>query len=65
MPPRRPSVPEAFKKGLELLEAEKVPFVVIGGLAASLQGEPRNTEDADFMITLPASKVYRLAQLFL
>ena len=62
MLPRRPSVPEAFKKGLELLEAERVPFVVIGGLAASLQGEPRNTEDADFMITLPATKVHRLAQ---
>jgi hypothetical protein len=62
MPQRRPSVPEAFKKGLELLEAEGVPFVVIGGLAAGLQGEPRNTDDADFMITLQATKVHRLAQ---
>ena len=53
----RPTVPEAFRKGIELLQAEGVPFVLIGGLAASLQGEPRNTEDADFMITLPTSRV--------
>jgi hypothetical protein len=36
--------------------------VVIGGLAASLQGEPRNTEDADFMITLPAARVQSFAR---
>ena len=62
MPSRKPSVPEAFRKGLELLESERVPFVVIGGLAASLQGEPRNTEDADFMITLSTSKVHAFAR---
>jgi hypothetical protein len=61
MPHRRPSIPEAFKKGLELLETERIPFVIIGGLAAALQGEPRNTEDVDFMVTLPATKVHRLA----
>ena len=54
-------MPEAFKKGIELLQAEGVPFVLIGGLAASLQGEPRNTEDADFMITLPTPRIQRLA----
>ena len=58
----RPTVPEAFKKGIELLQAEGVPFVLIGGLAASLQGEPRNTEDVDFMITLPTTRVERLAR---
>jgi hypothetical protein len=47
---------------VELLRAERVPFVVIGGLAASLQGEPRNTEDVDFMITLPTTRVYRFAE---
>jgi hypothetical protein len=62
MPPRKPTVPEAFRKGLELLESEKVPFVVIGGLAASLQGEPRNTEDADFMITLSTTRVHAFAR---
>src|SRR6266511_1343512 len=62
MASRRPTVPEAFKKGLELLQVERVPFVVIGGLAASLQGEPRNTEDADFMITLPTARVQHFAR---
>ena len=62
MLPQKPSVPEAFRKAVELLESERVPFVVIGGLAASLQGEPRNTDDADFMITLPTSRVHGFAR---
>ncbi len=62
MPSQRPTVREAFKKGVDLLQAERVPFVVIGGLAAGLQGEPRYTEDADFMITLSTTKVFRFAE---
>jgi hypothetical protein len=37
MPSRRPTVPEAFGKAVELLQAERIPFVVIGGLAAGLR----------------------------
>ena len=58
----KPSVPEAFRKTVEFLENEQVPFVVVGGLAASLQGEPRYTDDADFMITLSTTDVYRFAE---
>jgi hypothetical protein len=59
---RRPTVPEAFRKSLALFQSERIPFVVIGGLAASLHGEPRNTDDVDFMITLATRKVPQLAQ---
>lgn len=41
------TVPEAFRKVVELLEAERTPFVVIGALAAGLQGDPRMTNDVD------------------
>ena len=58
----KPSVPEAFRKTVGFLENEQVPFVVVGGLAASLQGEPRNTDDADFMITLSSKDVHRFAE---
>lgn len=62
MASRRPSVPEAFRKAAGFLEKERVPFVVVGGLAAGLQGEPRYTDDADFMITLASAEVYRFAE---
>ncbi|MBI4601348.1 MAG: nucleotidyltransferase [Planctomycetes bacterium] len=62
MPDRRPSVPDVFRKGVQLLEAQRVPFIVVGGLAAGLQGRPRVTEDVDFMITIPSHKVWGLAE---
>ncbi len=62
MPEDRPSVPDVFRKIVGFLEAEKIPFVVIGGIAAALQGEPRGTEDVDLMVTLPSSQVYRFAE---
>ena len=62
MTSRKPSVSEAFRKAVDFLRSERVPFVVVGGLAASLQGEPRNTDDVDFMVTLPTTRVYRFAE---
>jgi len=56
-----PTVPEAFRKAVRLLEAERVPFVVVGGLAAGLLGEPRYTRDADFMVLLKTGNVQKLA----
>lgn len=58
----KPSVTEVFHKIVEFLEGEGVPYVLVGGLAAGLQGKPRYTEDVDLMITLPSSKIYRLAE---
>lgn len=60
--PRKPSVPEAYRKALSFLEAQRVPYVVIGGLAAGFQGEPRATQDVDFMVTVPAQRLWRLAK---
>jgi len=45
-----------------LLEAERVPFVVVGGIAAGLLGEPRYTKDADFMVLLKTGNIQKLAQ---
>jgi hypothetical protein len=50
-----------FTKAVKFLEGERVPFVVVGGIAASLQGEPRLTADVDLMITLKSSCVPALA----
>lgn len=61
MEPPKPTVSDAFRKAVDLLEAEGVPFVLIGGIAASLQGEPRVTEDVDFLVTLTSTRVQGLA----
>jgi predicted nucleotidyltransferase len=57
-----PSIPDTFRRIVGFLEAESVPFVVVGGIAAGLQGEPRGTQDVDLLITCTSSRVYRLAQ---
>ena len=55
-------VPEALRKTIPFLEAQQIPCVVIGGLAASLQGEPRFTDDVDIMVTVPSSRIREFAE---
>jgi hypothetical protein len=59
---RRPSIPEAFRKIVSFLEQERIPYVLIGGLAASLHGEPRTTDDVDTLVSLPSREVPRIAR---
>jgi hypothetical protein len=42
------------------LEAVNVAYFVGGSLASSLQGEPRSTNDIDFVVTLPPQRVSAL-----
>ena len=58
----KPTLAATFRKLVHFLEAEKVPYVLVGGIAAGLQGNPRVTEDVDVMITLPSSKILKLAE---
>ena len=43
-----------------LLEAEQIPYVVMGGLAVRVYGIPRATYDVDFTITLAREQLPRL-----
>ena len=47
----------AFKKTIQLLKETKTPYLLIGGLAASLLGEARITNDADFIIVIDDEKL--------
>ncbi len=38
---------EALRRAVQFLEREKIPFVVVGGLANAVWGEPRATRDVD------------------
>jgi hypothetical protein len=57
-----PTIPETFRRIVSFLETNRTPYVVVGGLAAGLQGEPRTTRDVDLMVTLPSSKVGMIAR---
>jgi predicted nucleotidyltransferase len=45
---------------VELLESERIPYGVVGALAASVYGTVRATTDADALISLPAPKLAAL-----
>lgn len=46
-----------FAKTIRLLKETKTPYLLIGGLAASLLGEARITNDADFIIVINDKKL--------
>ena len=41
---------EALRRTVQLLERESIPFVVVGGLANAVWGEPRSTRDVDLKV---------------
>ena len=46
-----------FKKVYSVLRQTKTPYLLIGGLAAAVFGEPRFTQDADFLIFIYKKKL--------
>jgi hypothetical protein len=46
-------------------ERLQIPYRVVGSVAASLQGEPRSTNDIDMLLQLPMAKVKFLCEAFL
>ncbi|WP_437762052.1 hypothetical protein WMF27_01440 [Sorangium sp. So ce281] len=49
-----------FGRILEILEAHEVEFIVIGGVAASLQGADWNTKDLDVLYSRDAPNIRRM-----
>ena len=46
-----------FGKAIKLLKETETPYLLIGGLAASLLGKTRLTNDADFIIVINSKKL--------
>lgn len=46
-----------LREAVDLLEAEGIDYMLIGGIAAGIWGEPRHTLDADFVVLLPSKRV--------
>jgi hypothetical protein len=53
----------SFRRILELLEQHGVEYVVVGGVAAVLQGAPVTTFDIDALIKVDAANIDRLAKV--
>lgn len=49
-----------FKEFIELLNANSVKYLVIGGYAVNFHGYPRYTKDIDFWIWLDAAQLSKL-----
>lgn len=56
-------VPDAFRAIAACLEEMRVPYALIGGIAASLHGQPRYTSDVDLVIALPMHRLQEFARV--
>lgn len=51
-----------YGHAIELLDELKYPYVIIGGLAVSLIGEPRMTLDIDFILSIPEKDIHNFLE---
>lgn len=54
---------QSFRRILELLEQHGVEYVVVGGVAAVLQGAPVTTFDIDTLVRIDPANIDRLAKV--
>jgi predicted nucleotidyltransferase len=53
-------LPEDFREFIESLNSSKVDYILIGGWAVGLYGNPRTTRDIDFLIAANKANLDRL-----
>ncbi|NOQ21115.1 MAG: hypothetical protein GQ565_00500 [Candidatus Aegiribacteria sp.] len=58
-------LPEDFKEFIEFLNDHKVHYLLLGGWAVGLYGNPRATKDIDFLIATDDENIRRLQQALL
>jgi hypothetical protein len=54
---------EALRRAVQFLEREDIPFVVVGGLANAVWGEPRTTRDVDLKVYIGERTAQEFAAL--
>ena len=55
---------ELLRYVIEVLESQKLTYMVVGSFASSLYGEARLTNDIDIVVNLRADAVDRLCDAF-
>jgi hypothetical protein len=53
-----------LKRVIQVLEDNRIPYMVTGSVASSLQGEPRSTHDIDIVISLQKPFIKKLIEAF-
>lgn len=53
-------LPEDFRDFIESLNSNKVEYILIGGWAVGLHGNPRTTKDIDFLVENSSRNIKRL-----
>jgi hypothetical protein len=56
----RKQLPEDFKDFIKFLNAHKVRYLLVGGWAVGIYGNPRATKDIDFLIAIDDENIQRL-----
>ena len=55
---------EVFKDVTTKLEANNIPYMIVGSMAAMVYGEPRLTHDIDIVLNILPSDSQKLTNLF-
>jgi hypothetical protein len=59
---KRISLDELFRRAVDVLERERVPYLVYGGMALPAWGEVVTTEDIDFVVQVREESAARLVR---
>jgi hypothetical protein len=57
-------LPEEFKDFINLLNSNKVKYLLLGGWAVGLYGNPRATKDIDFLVSNDILNLKKLQKVF-
>jgi hypothetical protein len=57
MPTEKKPLPEDFAEFIQLLNSEKVEYLIVGGWAVNLYANPRATADIDFLVSISKKNV--------
>ncbi len=53
-----------LKRVIQLLEENRIQYMITGSVASSLQGEPRSTHDIDMVVAIQKSAAKKLIEAF-
>lgn len=56
--------PELLQRVADVLESLRIPYMVVGSIASMAYGEPRFTQDIDFVVALREDQVQALCSRF-
>ena len=60
-----PLMPDDFKEFIQCLNSNNVRYLLVGGWAVGIYGNPRATKDIDFLIAINDDNLERLQKAFL